>query len=58
VDSYIISATKYDDLRKKYDDGKWDRERFAGAHILFMVRNSEYDYVERIFTEQLRRWRT
>jgi hypothetical protein len=58
LDSYIISATKYDDLRKKYDDGKWDRERFAGAHILFMVRNSEYDYVERIFTEQLRRWRT
>ena len=24
LDSYIISATPYEDLRKKYDDGTWD----------------------------------
>jgi len=53
LDSYVISATPYDDLRQKYDDGTWDREKFAAAHILFLERNSEYDYMERIFTEQL-----
>src|SRR5262249_18880571 len=51
LDSYIISATLYDDLRKKYDDGTWDREKFAGSHILFLERNSEYDYMHRMFTE-------
>ena len=55
LDSYVISATPYDDLRKKYDDGTWDREKFADKHILFMERSSEYDYMERIFTEQLTR---
>ena len=49
LDSYIISATAYDDLRKRYDDGSWDREKFAAAHILFLERNSEYDYMKRIF---------
>jgi hypothetical protein len=53
LDSYIISATPYDDLRKKYDDGTWDRAKFSAAHILFLERNSEYDYVARIFAEQL-----
>jgi len=53
LDSYVISATKYDDLRKKYVDGSWDREKFSQKHILFMDRNSEYDYMARIFTEQL-----
>ncbi len=54
LDSYIISATPYDDLRKKYD-GTWDKEKFAAAHILFLGRSSEYDYMERIFREQLTR---
>ena len=53
LDSYIISATPYADLRKKYDDGTWDRERFADAHILFLERNEEYDYMKRLFEEQL-----
>lgn len=35
LDSYIISATAYADLRPKYDDGSWDQARFTGAHILF-----------------------
>lgn len=55
LDSYILSATPYDDLHKKYDDGTWDRAKFAHVHILFLERNEEYDYIERIFTEQLRR---
>ena len=45
LDSYIVSATRYDDLRRRYDDGSWDMERFAGAHILF----AEDSYIERIF---------
>ena len=53
LDSYIISATPYQDLYKKYDDGTWDREKFAGAHILFLERSEEYDYMERIFKDQL-----
>jgi len=55
LDSYIISATPYDVLRKKYDDGTWDREKFADTHILFLERNEEYDYMERIFTNQITR---
>jgi hypothetical protein len=53
LDSYIISSTPYDDLRKKYDDGTWDLKKFANKHILFLDRNSEYDYMERIFREQI-----
>jgi hypothetical protein len=53
LDSYVISATPYVDLRKKYDDGTWDKTRFAEAHILFLERGDEYDYMERIFAEQL-----
>ena len=45
MDSYIISATSYEDLRTKYDDGTWDKTRFAEAHILFLERNEEYDYL-------------
>jgi hypothetical protein len=52
LDSYIVSATEFDDLRRKYDDGKWDRQRFADAHILFMERSGEYDYIRTIFTGQ------
>jgi hypothetical protein len=55
LDSYIVSATSYDDLRKKYDDGTWDIEKFARAHILFMEPGNEYDYVGRIIAEQLTR---
>jgi len=48
LDSFIVSATSYDDLRKRYDGGEWDRERFAEVHILFPERNEEYDYIKRI----------
>jgi hypothetical protein len=53
LDSYIISATKYDDLCRKYDDGTWDREKFAEKHILFLERACTYDYLDRMFKEQL-----
>ncbi|MBW2076620.1 MAG: hypothetical protein DRG87_04260 [Deltaproteobacteria bacterium] len=54
LDSYIISATLYEDLRKKYDDGTWDKKKFADAHILFLERSGEYDYLERVFKDQLK----
>ena len=47
--SYIISSTRYDDLRKKYDDGTWDRKKFADKHILFLEQESTYNYLEIIF---------
>lgn len=51
LDSFIVSATGYDDLRKRYDDGTWDRKRFADAHILFPEREKDYDYLARIMRE-------
>ena len=41
LDSYIVSATSYRDLRKRYDDGTWDKARFTDAHILFAERNEQ-----------------
>ena len=46
--SYIVSATAFEDLQPKYDDGTWDMERFATRHILFPVRNASYDYLARL----------
>ncbi len=48
LDSFIISATKYEDLYQHYDDGTWDIDKFAEKHILFPDR-TEYDYIARIF---------
>ena len=48
LDSYIVSATPYEDLRTRYDDGTWDKKRFAEAHILFPERNRNCDYIELI----------
>ena len=45
LDAFIISATPYDDLRLRYDDGTWDRAKFAQKHILFPERNRDYDYI-------------
>ena len=50
LDSFIISATPYDDMRKRYDDGTWDLEKFAEKHILFFQRDNEYDYIQKILT--------
>ena len=48
LDSFIISATRYEDLWKYYDNGKWTREDFAAKHILFQESDSEYNYIEQI----------
>ena len=53
LDSYIVSVTSYHDLHKRYDDGTWDKARFADAHILFAERNEQYDYIKRIFTDSI-----
>ena len=42
LDSYIVSATSYEDLRPKYGDGKWSREDFARRHILFPDAHRKY----------------
>ena len=44
LDSYIVSETPYQTMATRYG-GEWDRERFAGEHILFPERNAEYDYL-------------
>jgi len=52
LDSFIISATPFEILRYRYDDGKWDLMKFAKHHILFLERNNAiYDYLELIFQE-------
>jgi len=48
LDSFIVSATRFADLRTTYDDGNWDRKRFADAHILFPERTGQYDYISAI----------
>jgi hypothetical protein len=53
LDSYIISQTPYTDLRKRYDDGTWDQQKFAEKHILFPERNENYDYLKIIFAENV-----
>ncbi|MCX7718445.1 MAG: hypothetical protein N2111_08605, partial [Candidatus Sumerlaeaceae bacterium] len=46
LDAFIISATPYNDLFKRYDSGTWSREKFAEKHILFQERGSDYDYLK------------
>ena len=50
LDSYIVSATPFEDLQPKYDDGTWSTEGFAERHILFPVRNAGYDYLALVLT--------
>jgi hypothetical protein len=49
LDSFIISATPYDDLYKRYENGTWDREKFAEKHILFPEQKKDYDYLHILF---------
>jgi len=49
LDSYVISATPYSELYQRYDDGTWDRKRFADVHILFPERTPNYDYMRFLF---------
>jgi len=51
LDSFIVSATPYEELRTRYDDGTWDKDKFAEHHILFMNREEEYDYIGKILCD-------
>lgn len=49
LDSYIISATPYKELRERYEGGKWDKKQFEEKHILFSPSGSEdYEYIKKI----------
>lgn len=49
LDSFIVSATPYEQLRERYDDGSWTRERFAEKHILFQHEPGGDEYIEALF---------
>ena len=50
LDSFIVSATPYEELSVRYGDGSWTREQFAEKHILFQEDGaaSGYDYIAAI----------
>ncbi len=48
LDSYIISATKFQDLKDYYDNGLWTEDDFAAKHILFQELEVGYNYIEKI----------
>lgn len=54
LDSFILSATAYDDLKPRYEDGTWTKEKFAEHHILFSDKES-LDHIEQILTLPPRR---
>ena len=51
LDSFIVSATPYEELHPRYGDGLWTRDQFAEKHILFQEDRgtSGYDYIAAIF---------
>jgi len=51
LDAFIISATPYNDLPERYEDGTWDIEKFAQRHILFQECSQQYEYVKKLFEE-------
>ena len=46
LDSYIVSATSYCELKQNYGDGKWSLAKFARRHILFL--DGKGRYIERL----------
>ncbi len=52
--AYIISATPYDDLHHRYEDGTRTRESCRSVHILCLERDEEsgYDCLDILFREQ------
>ncbi|MDP2857219.1 MAG: DEAD/DEAH box helicase family protein, partial [Bacillota bacterium] len=49
LDSFIISGTPYDTLRDHYENGTWNRERFAEHHILFFEEVAGHNYCRYLF---------
>lgn len=48
LDSFIVSVTPYDDLRKKHGS-EWDRKKYAAAHILFLFDGEDKACLEGMF---------
>ncbi len=48
LDSFLVSATKYEDLRENYDNGTWCRDDFTDKHILFQEPGQTPHYIEQI----------
>ena len=53
LDSFIVSATPYEELYKSYDSGNWSRNKFAEKHILFQEAQNNSDYIAPIFQESI-----
>ena len=51
LDSFIVSATKYEDLREHYDNGTWTKDDFTAKHILFQEPGQSPDYIEQILRD-------
>ena len=48
LDCFIVSATDFHELRPKYGDGKWTKEKFSERHILFQ--DGQGKYIETLLT--------
>ena len=50
LDSYIVSATPYEKLHPRYENGSWTRDQSAKKHILFQEDRDTtgYDYITAI----------
>jgi hypothetical protein len=46
LDSFVVSMTRYDELRNYYGEGKWAKADFAKAHVLFFEHE---DYPDALF---------
>ena len=44
---FIISATPYDDLRKKHGP-EWNKSKYAEAHLLFFDQDKDNSYLQTI----------
>ncbi len=52
LDSFIVSATRYDTLRDYYENGTWSRKHFAEHHILFFEEVAGYNYCRYLFQNE------
>jgi hypothetical protein len=48
LDSYIISATSYEQLSLFYGNGSWSRDDFRNKHIIFPEAHTDSDYLRPI----------
>ena len=48
LDSFIVSTTAYEDLKKRYGDGQWTKQDFTDKHILFRELGEPAKHIEQI----------